>query len=577
MGRSGELARGTADEKGLKFDLREEVFDDVAVDVGEAEVAAGVGVGEFFVIEAEEVEDGGVHVVHVDFVGDGVVAEVVGLAEGEAGFDAGAGEPLAEAAGVVVAAGAVALGVGGAAEFAAPPDEGVFEEAALFEVLQQAGDGFVDGEGVVFVLGHVGVLVPSGVVGVVGVVDLDEADAGFGESAGHEALAAEVVGECFVDAVEFFGGGGFGVDVEGVGGVGLEAPGEFVGLDDGFDFLMLSGDLDALELLGVEVAEEVELAGFGGGAEGGVLEVFDGGFFGGLAGAAEGGALVAGGEEGGAVVAGAAVGEAGGDGDEAGEVFVFGAEAVVDPGTHAGADEVGGAGVEEEGGGAVGDAFGVHAFDEAEVVGHGGHMGEEVGGPEAGLAALFEFPEGFHDAHGGAFAGFGDGAGVIEGEGDAVVLDELGFVVEGVDVGDAAGHEEEDDAFGARLMMREDGRWKMGDGGGLRGEGVEGEGAEAAGGGLEEGSPGMRIADCGLRIGHGFCFPLLFWRAVLIEATVMAVSSLDSWRSDSTLDREIRPASAMSSIQPVDSSDSSSTTPILAMNSAWLLARHAAR
>ena len=463
--------------------LGEEVFDDVAVDVGEAEVAAGVGVGEFFVIEAEEVEDGGVHVVHVDFVGDGVVAEVVGFAEGEAGFDAGAGEPLAEAAGVVVAAGAVALGVGGAAEFAAPPDEGVFEEAALFEVLQQAGDGFVDGEGVVFVLGHVGVLVPSGVVGVVGVVDLDEADAGFGEAAGHEALAAEVVGGGFVDAVEFFGGGGFGVDVEGVGGVGLEAPGEFVGLDDGFDFLLLGGDLGALELLLVEAAEEVELAVFGGGAEGGVLEVFDASFFGGLAGAAEGGALVAGGEEGGAVVAGAAVGEAGGDGDEAGEVFVFGAEAVVDPGTHGGADEVGGAGVEEEGGGAVGDAFGVHAFDEAEVVGHAGHVGEEVGGPEAGLAALFEFPEGFHDAHGGAFAGFGDGAGVVEVEGDAVVLEELGFVVEGVDVGDATGHEEEDDAFGASRMVT--------DRCGRSSEGVEGERAEAAGGGLEEMAAGL--------------------------------------------------------------------------------------
>jgi hypothetical protein len=172
--------------------LGEEVFDHVAVDVGEAEVATGMGVGEFFVIEAEEVEDGGVHVMHVDLVLDGVVTEVVGFAEGEAGFDARACEPLAEAARVVVAPGAIALRVGGAAELAPPPDEGVFQQAALFEVLQQAGDGFVHGEGVVLVLGHVGMLIPGRVVGVVAVIDLDEADAGFGEAVGK--LGFEKIG-----------------------------------------------------------------------------------------------------------------------------------------------------------------------------------------------------------------------------------------------------------------------------------------------------------------------------------------------------------------------------------------------
>jgi hypothetical protein len=38
----------------------------VAVDVGQAEVAAGVAVGELEMVEAEQVEDGGVEVVEVD-------------------------------------------------------------------------------------------------------------------------------------------------------------------------------------------------------------------------------------------------------------------------------------------------------------------------------------------------------------------------------------------------------------------------------------------------------------------------------------------------------------------------------
>ena len=60
--------------------LGEEGFDDVAVDVGEAVVAALEAVGESGVVEAEEVEDGGLEVVDVDFVLSDAEAELVGLA-----------------------------------------------------------------------------------------------------------------------------------------------------------------------------------------------------------------------------------------------------------------------------------------------------------------------------------------------------------------------------------------------------------------------------------------------------------------------------------------------------------------
>ena len=66
-------------------------------------------VSEAFVVEAEEVEDGGVEVVDGDGVFFGFEAEVVGGAVGVAFFDAGAGEEAGEGVGVVVAAGAVAL------------------------------------------------------------------------------------------------------------------------------------------------------------------------------------------------------------------------------------------------------------------------------------------------------------------------------------------------------------------------------------------------------------------------------------------------------------------------------------
>src|SRR4051794_9471307 len=77
--------------------------DDATVDVGQAEVAAGVAVGEGLVVEAEQVEDRGVEVVDVDGVGHGLVAEVVGGAVDVAPLDASPGEPHGETVVIVVA------------------------------------------------------------------------------------------------------------------------------------------------------------------------------------------------------------------------------------------------------------------------------------------------------------------------------------------------------------------------------------------------------------------------------------------------------------------------------------------
>ena len=122
--------------------LRNDVMDYFAVDVGQAEVAAGVAVGEFFVVEAEELEHGGVEVVDVDTVLDGLESEFVGGAVDVSAFNAASGEPGGEAVVVVIAAvdfscvgaGSGKFDGGGASEFAATKDEGVFEHATLFEV-----------------------------------------------------------------------------------------------------------------------------------------------------------------------------------------------------------------------------------------------------------------------------------------------------------------------------------------------------------------------------------------------------------------------------------------------------------
>ena len=84
---------------------------DVAEDVGEAEVAAVVEVSEAFVIEAEEVQNGGVEIVGVHGVDAGFETDLIGGAVGDAAFHAAAGEEGGEGPVVMFAPGGVS-GIG---------------------------------------------------------------------------------------------------------------------------------------------------------------------------------------------------------------------------------------------------------------------------------------------------------------------------------------------------------------------------------------------------------------------------------------------------------------------------------
>ena len=100
-----------------------QLADDVAVNVSQAEVAAGVTIGQSLVVEPEKTQDRGVQVVHVHLVLDGVPAELVGAPEPDAELEAASA--LAFEFGMTFSAGAeapmrgVTAGVGTARELAA--------------------------------------------------------------------------------------------------------------------------------------------------------------------------------------------------------------------------------------------------------------------------------------------------------------------------------------------------------------------------------------------------------------------------------------------------------------------------
>lgn len=457
----------------------EQGADDGAVHVGESEVTSLEPEREAFVVESEEVEERGLEIVNVDRVADDIHAEVIGFAEGESGAGAAAGHPDGERVGVMIASPAraiveVALDERGPAEFAPPDDEGVLEESPAFEIEDECGGGLVGVPTLVVELGGDGVvLVPSGMH------ELDAADAPFHEAPGHEAIVGIGAGCPDIGTVRAEDGFGFAGEVGQLGNGGLHLECHLVLGDAGGDLGIAPG----LEVVLVEGGEVVQHRPAGGAVDAiRVGQVEDG-----IAAAAELHALMSGREEAGSpieVIEDLAAGGVAGDGGEdgvGGEVVGDGAEAVAEPGAECGAARDLGTGKEQRDGRGVVDGIGVHAFHEAEAVGDLGDVGEEVGDPGTGSAALVEGFDRGEEPLAVCLAGHGAetlAADVFLRDGLAVVALEAGLEVEEIDVGWGAVLEEVDDVLGAGLELGQGGMEGTGRGGGC-GDGTGIPGKEA--------------------------------------------------------------------------------------------------
>ena len=130
----------------------------------------------------------------------------------------------------VVVVGEPALGVDGAAEFAAPDDQRVVEHAALFEVLHQAIQAWSTSL-------HWGEPAADVRVGVpIIVIDLHEAHAALDQPAGEQGGGGEGAGLAGFFPVKFERRFRLTLDADQFGHTRLHAEGQFVLLDAGVCF-----------------------------------------------------------------------------------------------------------------------------------------------------------------------------------------------------------------------------------------------------------------------------------------------------------------------------------------------------
>ncbi len=144
-----------------------------------------------------------------------------------------------------------------------------------------------------------------------------------------------------------------------------------------------------------------------------------------------------------------AVGEMGGERHKAGEILAFSSEGVMAPGTDAGALLIKGTGVHAYRRLKVVGVAGVERIDETEFVGLGAEVWEKAAEHHPGFPARVEVPDRTFEEHSAIPAqGLAHSGEDVVGNVFAVVLKERGFVIEAVDVREAAVEEDENDAFG---------------------------------------------------------------------------------------------------------------------------------
>ena len=204
---------------------RDDVVDHTSTHVGEPEVSPGVPEGQLFVVQAHQVEDGGVQITNVSTIFHRPHSKFVSGSVAVARLDTSAGHPDGEPEMVVVPAGLVGRDVGGrgATELTSPQYECLVQQPASLEVGEQGGYCTVTFECLGTVVVDVGVVVPGDVGSE---CQLDDADSPLGQAASDQgafrkaavfATTGNTLGGFGADSVQVVGGLGFPADVEGLG------------------------------------------------------------------------------------------------------------------------------------------------------------------------------------------------------------------------------------------------------------------------------------------------------------------------------------------------------------------------
>ena len=158
------------------------------MDVSEAEITPLESIGELIVIDAEEVQESGVQVVHVNLVFSGIETKIIGRSVDRSGLDAATRHPNGVSMRMMIPTDLVRLEGSlhhrSPTKLTAPKDQGFVEKAALLKIFDE-GDGRLIGLGATLLQIEDEIAVRPAMMIPAPVVELNKTDSALDQSTGQ--------------------------------------------------------------------------------------------------------------------------------------------------------------------------------------------------------------------------------------------------------------------------------------------------------------------------------------------------------------------------------------------------------
>lgn len=191
---SGQSTKSEQDDGKPLPPLGKDGGDYLPCHVSQSKIPPSIAVGQLFVIEPEQVKDGGMEIIDVYLVHRRLVPDLIRLAIRKAALDPATGEPCGKTMRVVIATGLTPLlSNRQATEFPSPYHKGLVKQTPLIKVGQQTGNRLIGlGRKPRMVSFNVGMPVPATLVGHSTRIDLNKSGTPLNQPASHHALAGKV-------------------------------------------------------------------------------------------------------------------------------------------------------------------------------------------------------------------------------------------------------------------------------------------------------------------------------------------------------------------------------------------------
>ena len=329
-------------------------------------------------------------IMHVNTAINCIETKVIGFAMRVSGLHPAASKPYRKAIGIMITACTIAFGIRGSAKLATKPNQSIFEQPSFFKIAQKSSNRLINRFGMISMLGKIRMLIPSWVVGIITVINLNITNISFCKPTSHQTKPAIVISRSIPDTIIIEGGLGFAGKIQNLWGEVLHSPTKLERIKSGFViFIRLTFN----RLLCIKRAKEIKVLSLILYFHGRMIEILDGSILSGDTRTTHRCPLKDRGQKSIAEIPRATITHRRAQGHKARKVFIFATQTITNPTTHRRADQINRTCMHEKSCRAMSNPFGSHSMQHAKIINMRCDIWKKIGDLATRFTILIKLPQ----------------------------------------------------------------------------------------------------------------------------------------------------------------------------------------